>query len=1126
MLSKKHKLPRIFISFIVCFISIQKSRCQTTLAATNPQTTVTPVDCSPPGYCKNGGVCIEGVVCQCQPGFSGDVCENIGCINDPTYCKNGGECIDAACQCPMGFTGDMCEIIECSSGTCQNGGDCLTELTSDPSNVCICAPGFQGTFCEEVDPEGTCILNCEGGNCTSNHTCVCDPGFKGTYCQEQITCFDEPCQNGGTCVLLARRKRQVFLPPSSAGCSCRVPYTGSFCEIELPPCDIDCKNNGECLLHPETLNYYCACAINYYGDFCENAELCDEIGCNGMGTCVEGSCVCLEGHYGAFCELDICSTRPCENGGLCILPINEFFSEVFTPVTEFQCACAPGFRGPTCTGVIVECSRNEYLCASGECIPLSKKCDSITYDCADNSDEPDRECNNNNECRDLLANLDLMTRECGELSTPFRSFIESESVSLINVWKFNSPPSDFPGASNIISQITINIEPYMGTDILSDGTLFVALISEKDGIQTQVYNFEVLYQNDNGQTKFIKYLTDIYNMGFNGQYVSLSFLPDGSTDHTLLPYFKCEIINEEIIEEETSSCITLMTRMFVPECNFNNCIDRYGDWKQASYQKRDLNCGVSSIDSVVDSTYQPCLSPPFIASVSRSMDVGIEEVVYLYCVAYGEPTPAVKWLEVSETGEVINTSEPADGQIVFELPDVTSATRYVCLAANVANEVVSDDVVISLEDPVCSSLQNLSREFSVTNSVCFNETVKNILSNEGQFGGFTYIDEFTEGTVLYAVSFSSTNVDVGGGEMSFSSTSVEQIGPVVLSMYLVISDVITGVVIYSHVFEGIIIVDPNIESRNPINLSFDTPIKINSTSRYEFRLSTTDQSYQLNNQPLDVKYVTCASGTQGCQEFISDWNGLISDQIDAGCDDIDIQYTAAELCFGEFFGDPEVIRHPESQDNAIGITTLECNIENVEFYEWYKNSKRITSSGPTYSLQLQDGQDQGDYACLGFRSQDDKDASSNTATVLITGVSTFRVIARFQIAFERAYTDRESEKFKNFTRDLQTSLESKISTPFELYITSIKSGSVITEMEMYFSDQAQNASAVSVMINDTLVALPEYETDPSSVIVTSISTCVGEDVTQDGILYSFSDTPLDATAESVQDCPLYSDQGL
>ncbi|XP_033097263.1 adhesion G-protein coupled receptor G6-like isoform X2 [Anneissia japonica] len=334
----------------------------------------------------------------------------------------------------------------------------------------------------------------------------------------------------------------------------------------------------------------------------------------------------------------------------------------------------------------------------------------------------------------------------------------------------------------------------------------------------------------------------------------------------------------------------------------------------------------------------------------------------------------------------------------------------------------------------------------------------------------------------------------------------------------------SGAVIYSQVFVDKII-NNTIDSR--LHLLLDQPIKIISTSQYKITLTITQPTYHLNSGLLKVNSVTCTNGKQECRQFIMDWNKLISNPTYAECDDIDAQYRAAELCLGEFIGDPEVIRHPKSQMNNVGLTSiLECNIRNVESYKWYKNNKRFPNSGPTYSLQLEEEQDQGDYMCLGFRSQDSKYITSNIATVLITGVSTFRVHVKFNISYKEGYNNSKSEVFKNFTRNLETALNGEILTTFKMLVTSITPGSVITEMELYFTDQPQNASAISVMINDSLLSLPEYETDPSYIDVMSISTCIGEDVRQGGILYSFPDASIGTTAESMQTCPLDSDKGI
>ncbi|XP_071959934.1 uncharacterized protein [Antedon mediterranea] len=419
------------------------------------------VDCNVE-TCLNGGACnipeialANNSLCFCPDQFTGNFCETmINCVHDPALCQNGGSCIDGLCMCPFGFTGSSCDVYECGSGTCQNGGTCQPGST-DPATVCTCRSGYMGSFCDEIDTEAMCLINCNNGECSSNHTCECNLGYHGIYCNDIIPCEEMPCQNGGECFgrQPQRRKRQEFelLPPTLAGCSCLIEYTGLYCETERPPCELECQNKGRCELSPESFDYICQCSNrNYYsGELCEVVALCFEIGCEFNGICDEqGKCVCPDGRYGAFCEQDICDTNPCANGGICFQP-TEAFSEIQIVTDEFYCACAPGFRGPTCTGEIVECSRNEFACESGECISLSKMCDNVPYDCADNSDEPD-ECQKA-ECDDLLQLLNALTERCGELQT--LGAFPTDSLESQNVFQFSFGGSDFPDAPTIIAKV-------------------------------------------------------------------------------------------------------------------------------------------------------------------------------------------------------------------------------------------------------------------------------------------------------------------------------------------------------------------------------------------------------------------------------------------------------------------------------------------------------------------------------------------------------------------------------------------------------------------------------------------------------------------------------------------------
>ncbi|CAJ0958331.1 unnamed protein product, partial [Mesorhabditis belari] len=83
---------------------------------------------------------------------------------------------------------------------------------------------------------------------------------------------------------------------------------------------------------------------------------CANVDCLNNGTCVVGSdgqatCLCQNGFSGSRCQLDICASVPCSNGGKCK-------ANGSTAV----CECSPHTRGILCEQIICEPS-----CAQGEC---------------------------------------------------------------------------------------------------------------------------------------------------------------------------------------------------------------------------------------------------------------------------------------------------------------------------------------------------------------------------------------------------------------------------------------------------------------------------------------------------------------------------------------------------------------------------------------------------------------------------------------------------------------------------------------------------------------------------------------------------------------------------------------
>ena len=51
------------------------------------------------------------------------------------------------CNCEIGFTGDFCQhnIDNCSNVSCSNNGDCVDGVDGF---TCDCEPGFAGELCE------------------------------------------------------------------------------------------------------------------------------------------------------------------------------------------------------------------------------------------------------------------------------------------------------------------------------------------------------------------------------------------------------------------------------------------------------------------------------------------------------------------------------------------------------------------------------------------------------------------------------------------------------------------------------------------------------------------------------------------------------------------------------------------------------------------------------------------------------------------------------------------------------------------------------------------------------------------------------------------------------------------
>lgn len=118
----------------------------------------------------------------------------------------------------------------------------------------------------------------------------------------------------------------------------RLLFSLILCGIALTACDTDptdscagvnCLNDGVC--NEGT----CTCLEGFTGEYCQSTDDCAGVNCLNGGACNDGTCVCPDGFTGQYCQTTVttCTGIDCSNNGTC---------------EDGLCDCNAGYEGDNC----------------------------------------------------------------------------------------------------------------------------------------------------------------------------------------------------------------------------------------------------------------------------------------------------------------------------------------------------------------------------------------------------------------------------------------------------------------------------------------------------------------------------------------------------------------------------------------------------------------------------------------------------------------------------------------------------------------------------------------------------------------------------------------------------------
>lgn len=280
-------------------------------------------------------------------------------------------------------------VMACPNN-CSGKGEC-----DIVKNVCVCADGWQGADCSEVDTTCSLVLrNCSGHGTCHIQRCNCQVGWAGADCSRLASSCPNNCQGHGLC--------------QQGLCQCDLGFEGTDCGLvsSNTGCPMNCSGHGICI------DGTCQCFPGFQsGPSCDAVKWdCPEnmLNCSGRGVCVPSNpldsssvwgCRCYEGFCGDKCS-EVCGDCPnnCAGHGVCFGNLCECdvgFTGIDCSIVaampqcptncsghgrcgqvlgNWQCICDSGFTGSVCSRVSNSSHCPNMCSGKGECYPTGCVC--------------------------------------------------------------------------------------------------------------------------------------------------------------------------------------------------------------------------------------------------------------------------------------------------------------------------------------------------------------------------------------------------------------------------------------------------------------------------------------------------------------------------------------------------------------------------------------------------------------------------------------------------------------------------------------------------------------------------------------------------------------------------------